>query len=126
MKPKPGVFIDEITWLLVICTPVSVLLMGISLVTNTSPEGVTRKDIKLYATDIVVSTDNIEMISVAGMNDGRIFMCGGADGHVYELHYQEKEVWFGKRFHLINHSAGGMMSYLPVLRTPQNEGTSLR
>ena len=62
------------------------------------------------------------MASVVGTNDGRIFMCGASDGNVYELHYQEKEVWFGKKFHLINHSANGLPSLIPLLRTAQNEG----
>ena len=50
-------------------------------------------------------------------------MCGSNDYNMYELHYQEKEVWFGKRFHLINHSATGLPSYIPLLRTSQSEGT---
>ena len=88
------------------------------------PEYRQHKDIKLYATDMTVSTENVEMCSVVGTAEGRIFMCGGSDGCLYELHYQEKEVWFGKRVHLINHSAGAMPSFIPLFRTPQNEGLS--
>ncbi len=122
MKPRPGVFIDEITSLLVICTPLSVLLLGISSKLAPGPDGRLRKEIALYATDMSVLTDGIEMISVVGTDDGRIFMCGSGDGGLYEFHYQEKEVWFGKRFHLINHSASGISGYIPKLRTPHNEG----
>ena len=110
VKPKPNVFIDEITSLLVICTPVSVILLGLSSQPSVGPEYRQHKDIKLYATDMTVSTENVEMCSVVGTAEGRIFMCGGSDGCLYELHYQEKEVWFGKRVHLINHSAGAMPS----------------
>ncbi|KAF8213123.1 nucleoporin [Mycena galopus ATCC 62051] len=102
VKPKKGLFIEEISSLLVICTPVSVLLIALSL----SPiPGAKRKEIKLYATDFTVSTD-IEMTSVIGTAEGRIFMAGAQDGNLYELHYQENESWFGKRVQLINHSVG--------------------
>lgn len=122
VKPKPNVFIDEITYLLVICTPVTVILLGVSTQASTGPEFRQHKDIKLYATDITVSTDGIAMTSVTSTSDGRIFMCGIGDGCLYELHYQEKEVWFGKRFHLVNHSATSASSFIPLLRTPQSEG----
>lgn len=121
VRPKPGVFIDEITSLLVICTPVTVILLGVSSQQVTGPDNRQHKEIKLYATDMSVTTDGVEMASVVGTNDGRIFMCGVGDGNVYELHYQEKEVWFGKKFHLINHSAIGLPSFIPLLRTAHNE-----
>ena len=122
VKPKPGVFVDEITYLLVICTPITVLLLGLSATPSTGTSQVRHKEIKLYATDMSVSTDGVEMTSVVGTRDGRIFMCGVGDGNLYELHYQEKEVWFGKKFHLINHSASGLPSFIPLLRTVQTEG----
>ncbi|KAF7306859.1 Nucleoporin [Mycena indigotica] len=109
VKPKQGLFIDEINSILVICTPVSVLL--IALAASAVP-GSKRKEIKLYATDFTVATD-VEMASVAGTGDGRIFMAGAQDGNLYELHYQETESWFGKRVQLINHSVGGVSSLLP-------------
>ncbi|THV07704.1 nucleoporin [Dendrothele bispora CBS 962.96] len=111
VKPKKGLFIDEISNLLVICTPVSVLLIALSL---TPVPGSHRpsKEVKLYATDLTVSTE-VDMTSVAGTPDGRIFMCGAQDGNLYELHYQENESWFGKRVQLINHSVGGVSSLLP-------------
>ncbi|KAI0639300.1 nucleoporin [Trametes polyzona] len=112
VKPKSGVFIDEITSLLVICTPVTVLLIGVSTTPVPGPNNQTRKEIKLYATDMSIACD-VEMSSVIGTPDGRIFMSGSQDGNLYELHYQEKEGWFGKRVQLINHSVGGMQSLLP-------------
>ena len=99
IQPKPGVFIDEISYLLVLCTPISVLLIGVSVSPVTGQDGRVHKEIKMYATDMSVSTD-VEMTSVVGTADGRIFMCGSQDGCLYELHYQEKEGWFGKRVQL--------------------------
>ena len=114
-------FIDEITSLMVICTPVSVVLLGVSV--NTVPAGHnrTRKELKLYATDMSYRSD-VEMTSVIGTPDGRIFMCGLQDGHLYEFHYQEKEGWFGKRVHVINHSIGAVQSLLPRLSPSISEG----
>ncbi|KAJ3552249.1 hypothetical protein NM688_g4248 [Phlebia brevispora] len=120
VKPKPGVFIDEITNLLVICTPVSVLLLGISSNVVPAAHNRSRRELKLYATDMSISSE-VEMTSVIGTTDGRIFMCGLQDGNLYEFHYQEKEGWFGKRVQLINHSVGGVSSLLPRLTAPKAE-----
>ncbi|KAF9015084.1 nucleoporin [Cyathus striatus] len=117
VKPKSGLFIDEISSLLVICTPVSVLLIGLS--TSLRP-GSISKEIKLYATDLAIPSD-VEMTSVVGTADGRIFMCGSQDGNLYELHYQENESWFGKRIQLINHSVGGVQSLLPRFASSNSE-----
>ncbi|KAK7694765.1 hypothetical protein QCA50_001953 [Cerrena zonata] len=120
VKPKPNVFIDDITYLLVLCTPISVVLIGVSIADVPGPSNRSRKEIKLYATDMSVNCD-VEMLSVAGTEDGRIFMCGAQDGNLYELHYQEKEGWFGKRVQLINHSIGGVQSLLPRFSSTQTE-----
>lgn len=114
-------FIDEISWLLVICTPLSILLLGISLSPVTDSTGRSHKEIKLYATDLSVSTE-IEMVSVAGTEEGRVFMCGAQDGNLYELHYQEKESFFGKRVQLVNHSVGGVQSLLPRFASSNSDG----
>jgi hypothetical protein len=81
-----------------------------------------HKDIKMYATDMSISTD-VEMTSVVGTPEGRIFMCGSQDGCLYELHYQEKEGWFGKRVQLINHSVGGVQTLFPKIMN-KSDGTS--
>ncbi|KAI0695140.1 nucleoporin [Cytidiella melzeri] len=114
VRPKPGVFIDEITSLLVICTPISVLLIGVSSTPIAATNRTTRQEIKLYATDMSLPTE-VEMTSVIGTSEGRIFMAGAQDGNLYELHYQEKEGWFEKRVQLLNHSVGGVQSFLPLL-----------
>lgn len=112
VKPKQGLFVDEITALLVICTPISALLIGISVTSGHGQENRPHKDIKLYATDLSVPCD-VEMTSVIGTSDGRIFMCGAQDGNLYEFHYQESDSWFTKRVQLINHSVGAVQSLLP-------------
>ncbi|KAG6862386.1 hypothetical protein C0995_011826 [Termitomyces sp. Mi166 len=108
VKPKKGMFIDAITNLFVVTTPLSIFLLGLSF----EGRGRAFRDLKLYATDLKVNTD-VEMISVIGTEDGRIFMCGVQDGCLYELHYQENESWFGKRIQIINHSVSRVQSLLP-------------
>jgi nuclear pore complex protein Nup155 len=125
VKPKPGVFIDEITNLLVICTPVSVILIGLSSATTSAPNGRQRKEIKLFATDMSTPTD-VTMDSVIGTKDGRVFMCGSQDGNLYELHYQEKEGWFGKKVQLVNHSIGGVGSLFPRFASATSDGQEFK
>jgi nuclear pore complex protein Nup155 len=116
VRPKRGMFVDDIKFLLVICTPVSVLLIGVAF---SLQQG--RKELNLYATDLATSTE-VEMSSVIGTEEGRIFMHDVRDGHLYEFHYQEKESWFGKRVHLIDHSRGAVQSVLPRFMTSGSEG----
>ncbi|PCH33730.1 nucleoporin [Wolfiporia cocos MD-104 SS10] len=116
VKPQTEVFVDEITYLLVICTPINVQIIGTSATPVKGPNNQVHKAIQLYATDLSVATD-VEMTSVVCTHDGRIFMCGVQDGCLYEFHYQAKEGWFGKRVQLINHSVGGFQSFLPRLTT---------
>lgn len=105
---------------MVLCTPVSVLLIGLSV--SPIPQS-NRKDIKMYATDLSVSTD-VEMTSIVGTPQGRIFMAGSQDGCLYELHYQQSESWFGKRVQLINHSVGAVQSLFPRFSSPKPDGPS--
>lgn len=122
VNPKPGVFVDEINYLLVLCTPLTVILLGVSATDVPGPNRTTRKEIKLFDLSMSVPCD-VEMISVAGTADGRIFMAGSQDGHLYELHYQEKEGWFDRRVQLINHSVGSVQSFFPRLTGSRAEGT---
>jgi nuclear pore complex protein Nup155 len=87
----------------------------------TTPSGRRRKDLRVYATGMSVSTE-VEMTSVIGTAEGRIFMASAQDGNLYELHYQEKEGWFGRRIQLINHSVGGVQSLLPKFSSPTSSG----
>ena len=121
VNPKPGVFVDEINYLLVLCTPLTVILLGVSATDVVGPNHSSRKEIKLFDLDMSVPCD-VEMVSVAGAADGRIFMAGSQDGHLYELHYQEKEGWFGRRVQLFNHSVGSVQSFFPRFTTPRAEG----
>ncbi|KAG6851190.1 hypothetical protein H0H93_015200 [Arthromyces matolae] len=125
VKAKKGMFIDEITSLFVVTTPLSIMLLGLSF-EPPRERGRALRELKLYSTDLKIATD-VEMISVIGTPDGRIFMCGAQDGCLYELHYQENESWFGKRIQVINHSVSAVQSLLPrfTASTPQDKITQV-
>jgi nuclear pore complex protein Nup155 len=95
---KPNVFIDSITHLLVICTPTTLILLGLS-----NAQG--GADLTLYATDLSISTDGVGMSDVRSMPDGRTFMTG-SDGCLYEMQYRADEGWFTKRCSLVNWTGG--------------------
>lgn len=103
VKAKPGVFINTISHLLVLCTPSTLILLGLSVAPN---------DITLYATDLSIPTDGIAMTDVVSMPDGRTFMVG-SDGCLYEMQYRADEGWFTKRCALINWTGAG--SGLPLI-----------
>ncbi|KAF8759085.1 nucleoporin [Rhizoctonia solani] len=106
VKPKPGIFVDTIQHLLVLCTPLAVQVIGVEI---------TPTEMKLYETDISLSTDGVEMTSVVSSQLGRIFMLGVQDGCLYELTYQAAESWFTKKSALVNHSTSGYASFIPSI-----------
>lgn len=97
---------------MVVCTTVSVILIGVGVATEPVVNDDLRKTLKLYATDMTVSTKNVSMSCVAGTNAGRIFMAG-SDGYLYELDYASTESWFSAKTTLKNHSVSLVSSFLP-------------
>jgi nuclear pore complex protein Nup155 len=109
VKPKPNVFVDVIKHIMVICTTSSIILIGVGLeVVGESA----RNTLKLFATDMVLSTRTVTMSSLVGTDKGRIFMAG-SDGHLYELDYASTESWFSAKAYLKNHSVSLVSSFLP-------------
>ncbi|KAG8827238.1 hypothetical protein FRC19_004757 [Serendipita sp. 401] len=107
VRPKSGIFIDSIEWILVIATKATVLLLGLS-------KDATTGEIKLYQTDMSVQVES-DMDNVVGTQDGRVFMTGTEDGNMYELLYQVEEGWFSKRIRLNNLTIGSLQNILPSL-----------
>ncbi|KDN49286.1 hypothetical protein RSAG8_01988, partial [Rhizoctonia solani AG-8 WAC10335] len=105
-RHRPGIFVDTIQQLLVLCTPLAVQIIGVEI---------TPSEMKLYETDISISTDGVEMTSVVSSKLGRIFMLGIQDGCLYELTYQAAESWFTKKPALVNHSTSGYASFIPSI-----------
>lgn len=81
VRPRPGVFIDDVQYLVAVATTVEVTLLGVAF-TGDGAAG----ELTLIPTNISVPTDGVVMISIVGTPDGRIFM-GGADGNLHEFAY---------------------------------------
>lgn len=77
VKPKPNVFSENITHLLVLSTPLQVIVLALE---------VKATEIKVYATDMSRPADNVQFKIIKGTEDGRIFMVGN-DGKLYEFEY---------------------------------------
>lgn len=116
VKPKAGVFIDTIRYILVVCTSHSVSLLGLSFEDHPSETAnaqkveppapskdpsSARKHIKLFVTEMQASTDGVQLSDICGTENGRIF-CKGNDGCLYEILYQASEGWFSNRCALRN------------------------
>lgn len=114
VKPKPGVFIDSIHWVVVLATKSSVALVGLAR------DG---DDIRLFATEMTLMLDSNEMDNIVGTDDGRIFMTGTEDGNMYELNYQVQEGWFSKKIWLENKTSGSYLNLMPSLFNSKHQGT---
>lgn len=112
VRPRPGVFVEAIQQLLVLCTTTEIVLLGVCCSRGAGGGGddceeLTLQPLPLYS----VPADNVTMVSVAATADGRIFM-GGADGHLYELQYSSGDSWRSKRCQKVCHT-GGLRQLLP-------------
>ena len=112
-KPRPGVFVEAIQYVLVVCTATQILLLGVCCSSGPSGKGgpyeeITLQPLPLYS----VSSDNVPMVSVASSSNGRIFM-GGSDGNLYELHYSEGTRFRQKKCTKVCHT-GGLRTLLPA------------
>ncbi|XP_017059277.1 nuclear pore complex protein Nup154 [Drosophila ficusphila] len=105
VKPKAGVFVQDVKYLLLLTTPIEVIVLGV-----TFGEGSHKEMQLMNRTIFVIGTDNVSISVIKGTDDGRIFL-GGRDGCLYEIFYQAESSWFGKRCKKINLSQG-LVSYM--------------
>lgn len=113
MKPKAGVFVADVNYLLILTTPVEIVILGVTFGDHTVNLGSSSPydEMQLMNKPIfIVSTDNVAITTIVGSDDSRIFM-GGRDGNLYEISYQNEPSWFGKRCKKINHSQS-VVSYI--------------
>ena len=145
VRPRDGVFVDEVKWLLVLTTPVEIVLLavtfedvesgdllepsvsnGIGYGDSTSasysrrPASSHQGDLKLNPTKFSVPTDNVNMLRVVGSSKGRVFMTG-RDGSLNELLYQPEDGWFSRKCRKLNHTASKMTSFIPSFLRFQTE-----
>ncbi|KAK9806121.1 hypothetical protein WJX72_002210 [[Myrmecia] bisecta] len=109
-RPRPGVFVEAIQHVLVLCTTVEIVLLGVCLSPGNSTDPLrefTLQQLPLYS----VSSDSVPMTTVTSTPTGRIFV-GGADGHLYEIMYSSGDSWRQKRCYKVRHS-GSLLNVLP-------------
>ncbi|XP_035777971.1 nuclear pore complex protein Nup154-like [Anopheles albimanus] len=125
VTPRPGVFIADVKYLLVLTTPTEIIILGVmfnEIKTGTPIRTVgspmasaptAGEEMQLMNNPIfVLSTDSVAIMCVRGTADGRIFL-GGRDGCLYEVCYQAESNWFGKRARKVNHSQGLISHLVP-------------
>lgn len=114
--PRPGVFVDVISHLLVLTTPTSITLVGLGY---TAATGTTKRELTFYLTGLSCPTDGVSLTTIrATTSNGRIFLSSspspltpggiGGDGCLYELMYQSAEGWFSKKCTLVNLTSGSI------------------
>lgn len=119
VRPKPGVFVDSISHLLVLSTLSSIHLVGLGY---SAPSPGAKREITFYMTGLSAPSDGLPFTQIRGTADGRIFLAtsaeavvpGGSEGNgcLYELAYQAQEGWFVKRVSLNNLTSGGVAQSL--------------
>jgi len=111
VEPRPGVFVEDVKYLLAVSTTVEVMLLGVCF----SGPSVTS-EITLVPTQISVNTDNVSMLMLVGSRGRRLFMAG-RDGCLHELTYQGESNSFwslgSRKARKLNHSKSAFSSLIP-------------
>ena len=97
VKPVPGIFRDNIRYLLVVATAVEVILLGVCFTNNSTTDELNIIPEPLFT----VSTEGIQFQNIVGTDSGRIFLAG-KDGCLHEVVYSLDQGWFGRRCRRIN------------------------
>lgn len=104
VTPKQGVFVKDITQLIVVATTVEMLLLGVA--PSTTSTG--AKTLTLYTTRMSITTRGLGVKTVVGTKTGRIFFVGSFSDDIYEFTYQPEEGWFTGRTQRITQTKSGM------------------
>ncbi|KAG6029595.1 hypothetical protein E4U19_000882 [Claviceps sp. Clav32 group G5] len=110
VPPKPGIFVNTITHILVVATSSEMILLGLSA--SDTPAG--TKSVALYQTKMNLPLRGNDVRVISGSADGRIFFGGSSDCDINELYYQSEEKWFSNRCGRINHTNPGWSSVVSL------------
>ncbi|CAK7225763.1 hypothetical protein SCUCBS95973_005973 [Sporothrix curviconia] len=110
VPPKPGVFVKNISHVLVVATEVDIILLGV----EATPTPTGGKQISLYQTKMSIHRGGSNVSFIVGTAAGRIFLGGRSDTDVHEIFYQQEEKWFSNRVGKTNHSHPGWSSVVPA------------
>ncbi|CEH16136.1 Nuclear pore complex, Nup155 component (D Nup154, sc Nup157/Nup170) [Ceraceosorus bombacis] len=132
-RPKPGVFIDSISHLLVVASTSSIMLLGISFESSTasatgengaSGSSNPPESLKLYMTAIQANTEGVTLANIRGTDDGRIF-AAGSDNNLYEISYTSAEGWWSSKCWITNLTQKRFANLLPtIFGSPAQQGIS--
>ncbi|KAJ3356583.1 hypothetical protein HDU91_005527, partial [Kappamyces sp. JEL0680] len=111
VKPIPGVFLEQIEYLLVVSTPLEITLLGLAFSSKKKGDA-PRGALSIYPTDMTCHADNVNMSSIVGTRHGRIFMRGN-DGHLFELLYQAQDGWFTRKVRKVDKSRSSVSVFMP-------------
>ncbi|KAI5788369.1 Non-repetitive/WGA-negative nucleoporin C-terminal-domain-containing protein [Geopyxis carbonaria] len=112
LKPKSGVFVAEVNYVLVIATMNDVFLLGVQAVENERG----TMDVTLFETKMSVPTRGLDVTIIEGSKlSGRIFFAGKTDNDIYEFTYQAEERWFHGRCGKVCHTSKGASAFAPRL-----------
>ncbi|KAI8628320.1 nucleoporin-domain-containing protein [Xylariaceae sp. FL1651] len=109
VTPKPGVFNNVISHILVVATTSEMVLLGVAV----QQAATGSKSVELYGTKMSLALRGTEARLIAGSANGRIFFASQADCDIYELYYQQEEKWFSSRTGKINHTYPGWSAVVP-------------
>ena len=125
VRPKSSIFNESVEWIVVVVTPMEIVLLaaifkspdhsGISSFVGTSnePKNYSALDLSLCETGLTFPSDEVNMVSVCGTKDGRVFLAG-SDGNIYELIYQAESDWFSPKCKKINRTASPLSYIIPT------------
>jgi nuclear pore complex protein Nup155 len=119
--PRAGVFVKDVTHVLVVATVNEIILLGVAskLETITTPgsklETPGIRTVTLYQLNMKVGIRGINVQCIEGSAaTGRIFFSGRDSNEIHELTYQQEEKWFASRCGKINHTNPGYTALMPA------------
>ncbi|KAF2035093.1 nucleoporin-domain-containing protein [Setomelanomma holmii] len=120
VKPRPGVFVTTIEYILVVATVTDIFLIAVEC--QRGPEGV--HSVTLYRTGMITSVRRINVTTIEGSaKTGRIFFGDGLTEDVYELNYQQEDRWFSSKCSKTNHVSKAVgLPALPFYGTSAQNG----
>lgn len=115
-RPRPGVFLPNITHLLVVSTSADIILLGMGCETTAGG----ARQVTLFQTGMSTSIRGLDIDVMASSDStGRIFFGGSSDNDIYELTYQQEEKWFQGRCSKVNHTSSRLAAFTPNLSFTQ-------
>lgn len=112
VKPRAKVFVDDISWLLVIATTAEIVLIAVKC--EAGLDGV--NGVTLYRTGMSTTVRGLNVTCITSSpKTGRIFFGEGATEDVWELSYQQEEKWFSNRCSKKNHVSSSVPIPLPTI-----------